>query len=175
MGNPLVRVAFAALVGATIVAFFATQQLKQEFPLVLRFAATPSAISPNGDGTRDDTIIGFDLSEPAKVSFSVVDSEGREVRTLVDDKELAGDTRHRYTWNGRDDDGRRVPDGKYRLRVVRRDEGRVINSIKTIRVDTKPPTVRLVSARPGVIAPGDPGQDPLVRIRYHGPRNEAPE
>src|SRR4051794_12018493 len=170
MSSPLVRAAFALLVGATIAAFFVTQQLKGEFPLVLRFAATPNSISPNRDGVRDDTIVGFDLSERAKVSFFVVDSEGREVRRLVDDRTLAGDTRHRYLWNGRDDDRRRVPDGKYRLRVVRRDEGRVITSIKTIRVDTERPRVSLTSASPGVIAPGNPGQRSLVRIRYRGPR-----
>jgi FlgD Ig-like domain len=175
MGSPLVRWAFALIVGATIVAFVVTQQLKGEFPLVLRFAATPGSISPNHDGVRDDTIVGFDLSERAKVSFSIVDSEGNEVRQLVDDRTLAGDTKHRYTWNGTDDDGRRVPDGRYSLRVVRRDEGRVINSIKKIRVDTTRPRVELVSARPGVIAPGNPDQRPRVRIRYRGPRNEAPE
>src|SRR3954454_3253870 len=175
MSSPLVRAAFALLVGATIVAFFVTQQLKGEFPLVLRFAATPNSISPNGDGVRDDTIVGFDLSERAKVSFFIVDSEAREVRRLVDDRPLAGDTKHRYLWNGRDDEGRRVPDGKYQLRVVRRDEGRVINSIKTVRVDTRKSRVQLTSAEPGVIAPGNPGQDPQVRIRYRGPRNEKPE
>src|SRR4051794_22314780 len=173
MSSPLVRAAFALLVAATIAAFFVTQQLKGEFPLVLRFAATPSSISPNGDGVRDDTIVGFDLSERAKVSFFVVDSEGREVRRLVDDRELAGDTKHRFTWNGRADDGRRVPDGKYQLRVVRRDEGRVINSIKTVKVDARPPRIRLTSARPNVISPGD--RRTLVRISYDGPRNEEPE
>src|SRR4051794_14496834 len=173
MGSPLVRAAFAVLVAATIAAFFVTQQLKGEFPLVLRFAATPGSISPNGDGVRDDTIVGFDLSERAKVSFFVVDSEGREVRRLVDDRELAGDTKHRFTWNGRADDGRRVPDGKYQLRVVRRDEGRVINSIKTVKVDTRPPRIRLTSARPNVISPGD--RRTLVRISYDGPRDEEPE
>src|SRR3954447_4792956 len=175
MSSPLVRAAFALLVGATIAAFFVTQQLKGEFPLVLRFAATPNSISPNGDGVLDDTFVGFDLSERAKVSFFIVDSEAREVRRLVGDRTLAGDTKYRYVWNGRDDEGRRVPDGKYQLRVVRRDEGRVINSIKTVRVDTKKPRVRLTSAEPGVIAPGNPGQDPQVRIRYRGPRNEKPE
>ena len=175
MGSPLVRAAFALIVGATVAAFFVTQRLKEEFPLVLRFAASPKAISPNGDGVRDGTVIGFDLSEPAEVSFSVVDSEGSEVRRLVDDRRLAGDVKHRFFWNGRDGDGRRVPDGTYRLRVVRRDEGRVINSIKKIRVDTQRPKVVLVSARPGVIAPGDPGEHPRVRISYRGPRNEAPE
>jgi N,N-dimethylformamidase beta subunit-like, C-terminal/FlgD Ig-like domain len=175
MGSPLVRAAFALIVGATIAAFFLTQQLKGEFPLVLRFATTPKAFSPNGDGVRDQASVGFDLSRTAKVSFSIVDSEGAEMRRLVDDRRLAGDEKYRFLWNGRDDEGRRVPDGVYHLRVVRRDEGRVINSFKTIRVDTHRPGVRLISARPGVIAPGDPGQRPTVTIRYSGPRNKAPE
>ena len=77
-------------------------------------------------------------------------SEGKEVRTLVDDRELAGERhKHRFTWDGRDDDGGRVPDGVYRMRVLRRDEGRVIDSIKEIRVDRRPPAraARLGHAR----------------------------
>src|SRR5215210_1184550 len=175
MAKPLVRAAFAALVLATIVAFFVTQQLKSEFPLVLRFAAGPADISPNGDGFRDSSRLGFDLSSPAKITFSIVDGEGNEVRRLVDNRQLAGDVKYRYTWDGRDDDRAVVRDGEYTMRVVRRDEGRVINSIKKVDVDTRPPHVAITSARPGVIAPGEPGQDPRVRIRYRGPRNEAPE
>jgi hypothetical protein len=175
MGSALVRVVFGVLVLATVAAFFVTQQLKSEFPLVLRFAAQPSALSPNGDGYYDRTRVGFDLSEPATVSFAIVDVNGNEVRTLVKDRRLAGDTKHRFRWNGRDDDGRIVPDGVYRMRVVRRDEGRVIDSYKQLRVDTVPPRPRLVSVTPSVIAPGEPGQQPRVRLRYAGPRNEAPE
>src|SRR5215211_9558919 len=175
MVAPLVRVTFGALVLATIAAFLVTQQLKGEFPLVLRFAAGPADISPNGDGFRDSSEVGFDLSEPAEVTFALVNTEGDEVRRLVDGRRLAGDARHRFSWDGRDDDGRVVPDGEYTMRVVRRDEGRVINSIKKVDVDTAPPEVAVTSARPGVIAPGEPGQDPRVRIRYRGPRNEAPE
>ena len=69
------------------------------------------------------------------------------MRRIVDGERKAGDTKHRFRWDGRDDDGRRVPDGVYRMRVVRRDESRVINSTKKITVDTEPPRVELVSAR----------------------------
>ena len=50
MTRPLVRAVFALLVVATIAAFLVTQQLKSEFPLVIRFAAKPLNFSPNGDG-----------------------------------------------------------------------------------------------------------------------------
>jgi hypothetical protein len=171
MARPVVRAVFALLVVATIAAFFATQQLKSEFPLVIRFAAKPKQISPNDDRYRDSTQVGFDLSEPAKVTFSIMDGEGNEVRRLVDDRELAGDAKHRFRWNGRDDDGAVVPDGVYRMRVVRREEGRVIDSSKRIRVDTEPPPARLLSAHPNTIAPGATE----VTLRYGGPANQAPE
>ena len=175
MSRRLVRAVFAVLVVATIAAFFTTQLLKSEFPLVLRFATKPAQFSPNGDDYRDDTRVGFDLSEPAEVTFSVVDGEGNEVRRIVDGQRLAGDTKHRFRWDGRDDDGAPVPDGVYRMRVVRRDESRVINSFKEITVDRRPPRVRLVSAEPSVIAAGAPGQRPRVSVRYAGPANSAPE
>ena len=174
MSRPLVRVVFALLVLATIAAFLATQQLKSEFPLVIRFAAKPPEFSPNGDGYADSTQLGFDLSEPARVTFSVMNEEGTEVRRLVDERELSGDAKHRFRWDGRDDDGAPVPDGLYRMRVVRRDEGRVIDSLKEIKVDRRPPRAELLSAHPSVIAPGEPGQTPEVRLRYRGPRNQAP-
>jgi hypothetical protein len=175
MARPVVRAVFALLVVATIAAFFATQQLKSEVPLVIRFAAQPKQFSPNGDKVRDRTEIGFDLSEPASVSFSIMDSDGNEVRRVVDDRTLAGDVKHRFGWYGRNDAGEPVPDGVYRMRVVRRDEGRIVDSFKRIRVDRRPPRVRLVSAAPGVIAPREPGQAPEVTLRYDGPRNKAPE
>lgn len=175
MGSTLVRVVFGVLVLATVAAFFVTQQLKSEFPLVLRFAAYPINFSPNGDKSRDATRIGFDLSEPADVTFQVLDVEGNPVRTIVENKRLAGDAKHRFTWNGRNDDGQIVPDGTYRMRVIRRDEGRVIDSFKEINVDTVPPRVRVESAEPSVIAPGEPGQQFDVKVRYAGPINQAPE
>src|SRR4051794_16471449 len=175
MARPLVRAVFAALILATFAAFFVAQQLKSEFPLVLRFAAVPGDFSPNGDGFRDFTFVGFDLSEPAEVKFSILDADGNEVRTFVDGKRLAGDRKYRFTWRGRDDHGRRLPNGTYRMRLIRSDEGRVINSIKDVVIDTRPPRVRLVSARPNVISPGVRGAQRPVRISYRGPKNRSPE
>jgi FlgD Ig-like domain len=172
--HPLVRAVFALLVVATIGAFFLTQQLKGDFPLVIRFATKPAYFSPNGDGVRDASRVGFDLSEPASVSFMVIDAEGNEVRQLFQDRRLAGDAEHRFTWDGRDDDGNVVADGTYRMRVLRRDESRVIDSSKKITIDRRPPRVTLLSAEPSVIATGLPGEPPSVRLRYRGPKNRAP-
>lgn len=165
---------FAAVVLVTVGAFFVTQALKTEMPVVLRFATAPVYISPNGDGVRDRTRVGFDLSEPAEVSFSMIDSDGMEVRRLVDDRQLAGDVKHRFTWDGRDDDGNVVPDGVYRMRVARRKEGRILNSFKKVVVDTRRPRVELASTTPGVVDPSN-GRPVSVRVRYRGPRTPHPE
>jgi hypothetical protein len=170
----LVRVVFASLVLVTAGAFVLTQVLKTEMPVVLRFSVAPIYFSPNGDGTRDRVRIGFDLSEPAEVSFSIIDMDGNEVRELVDDRELAGDRKHRFTWNGRDDDGNVVADGVYRMRVVRRKEGRRLDSFKEIVVDTTPPRVALRSTEPGVVDPST-GKPVAVTIRYRGPSTRGPE
>src|SRR4030095_6709238 len=117
MTRPLVRAVFVVLVVATVAAFFTTQQLKGDFPLVIRFATKPAHFSPNGDGYRDTSQIGFDLSPAASGSCRVVAAEGTEVRSIVSDRRLAGDAKHRFTWDGLDDDGDVVPDGTYRMRV----------------------------------------------------------
>jgi hypothetical protein len=170
----LVRVVFALLVLVTAGAFVLTQVLKTEMPVVLRFAVAPLAFSPNGDGVQDRARIGFDLSEPAEVSFSIIDDDGNEVRELFDDRELAGDTKHRFAWDGRDDDGEVVPDGVYRMRVMRRQEGRILDSFKSVVVDTARPEVALESATPGVVDPAR-GKPVAVRIQYRGPRTPHPE
>ncbi len=171
----LVRAVFALLVLATLGTFFAAQRLKTEVPVVLRFAGDPRHISPNNDGVRDSTRVGFDLSEPAEVSFAIVDSEGNEVRQLFSERRLAGDTKHRFRWDGRDDEGDVVPDGRYRLRVVRRDQAQPLDSIKKIIVDTRPPKVRVAAVRPNVISPGvrggrQAGARALLRPHQRGPR-----
>ena len=62
------------------------------------------------------------------------------------------------------------------MRVVRRDESRVIDSFKEIDVDTTAAARaarerRAVGDRPGRAE----GQEPRVRVRFAGPANAAPE
>jgi hypothetical protein len=166
---------YGLLVVATIAAFFVTQRLKSDEPVVLRFSATTKAISPNGDGIADRTLVGFDLSEDARVSFALVDERGDEVRELVGARDLEGDQKHRFAWDGRDDDGAPVPDGGYRMQVTLRDEGRTLRSEKEVKVDTRAPRIRLAFAKPNLVAPGRSGSPRLVEIAYRGPKNAAPE
>ena len=64
---------------------------------------------------RDMTSIRYSLSLDAGVRLRVVSPTGQEIRTLVDGVEGRGD--HLTTWDGRDNNGRRVAAGVYLLRL----------------------------------------------------------
>src|SRR5215212_6234033 len=100
MASTPVRVLFAVLVLATVGAFLASQYLKGEEPLVLRFEREPKTFSPTARDVVNRARVGFVLREPATVTFAIVDSEGTEVRRLVDNRRLPGDTELYFSWNG---------------------------------------------------------------------------
>src|SRR6188474_1473148 len=128
---------FALLVVATVGAFFVTTRLKRSAPVVnsITFARY---LSPNGDGRRDYVDIAFRTKHSDEVTVSVVDDEGDEAATLLQDVELSRGL-HRVRWDGRLTSGAVAPDGEYRLRVGLRRQGRTITSPRKLFVDTKPP------------------------------------
>ena len=119
----LAQLVFAALVLATGGAFFVAQKLKDEPSVVRRVLRTP-IFSPNDDGRQDVARIAFAIKETDDIDVDVVDQEGNPVRRLITNRHLRGHHLIRMRWNGRDDDGRRVPDGLYDLRVRLHHEGR---------------------------------------------------
>jgi FlgD Ig-like domain len=163
----LVRVAFGLLVVATVGAFFVTQRVKRSTPVVQR-VFFPKYVSPNGDGRKDTVPMRFDLPESDRVTVTVVNEAGDDVRTLADDRFLRKGGPHTFTWDGRTDDGVVVPDGRYRLRVTLRSEGRAVTAPRELLVDTTPPRPRLVAATPPTIVPGLAGPRGRVRLRYQG-------
>jgi hypothetical protein len=173
MASTPVRVLFAVLILATAGAFLASQYLKGEEPLVLRFEREPRAFSPTAPGVPNLARVGFVLREPARVTFSMVSSEGREVRRLVDNRRLPGDEELFFRWNGRDDDGRLAPDGVYRMRVVREGQGRSVTSGRRVRVDSRPAELAITGARPNLIPAGSGPR--RVRVRFQGLRTADAE
>lgn len=71
-------------------------------------------------GTTGSVELGYFLpQEAATVTVTVLDAQGREVRTLVPDGTAAG--AHKLDWDGADLDGRRVAAGSYTFKVSARD------------------------------------------------------
>jgi hypothetical protein len=161
-------VIFGVLVVATVAAFFVTQRLKRSTP-VIRKISLPVYVSPNGDGRKDRAKIRFFLPKADRVTVSMTDANGDEVRRLADRHLSRG--RHRFRWNGRDSSGAIAPDGTYFLRVLLNGEGRGTSTRRGIRLVTKPPVAKLLSVAPNRVQPGARN---VVNIHYSGPSNPKP-
>jgi hypothetical protein len=147
---------FAALVGATFAAFFVAQNLKSS-PAIVKVGKVKRYFSPNGDQRRDRTRISFTLKERDNVTVNVVDAEGNLVRRLETGLAVAPSKRAVVRWDGRDDAGERVPDGRYSLRVDLRREARSVDVRgSSVFVDTTPPRPTVTETDPVITGP-DPG------------------
>jgi N,N-dimethylformamidase beta subunit-like, C-terminal/FlgD Ig-like domain len=150
----LARAVFIILVGATIAAFFAAQRLKGE-PAVAQVESLGAVFSPNGDGVKDVNLFRVELRERSNVSVDVVDAAGDAVRRLADGAEVGPQAPLRLRWDGRTDDGQLVEDGRYRVRVILRQEGRSVTVPRTTLVDTNAPRPRVKRILPAsIVAPG---------------------
>ncbi|MGO9790816.1 MAG: FlgD immunoglobulin-like domain containing protein [Solirubrobacteraceae bacterium] len=180
--------AFAALVLATIAAFFVTQHLKVTNPLIngsprpdpAAFNPIAGRICADAAGERVSfrrTRVSFYLpSRNDNVGVYVINAAGNIVATLASGRPMRRGRRSVFSWNGREgphSDGSYAPDGTYYLRVALQHAGRTFDLTDTpITIITKAPhaVVRSVSVNggapsatgPAIIAP--PAQ--TVTIRY---------
>ena len=131
------QVLFAVLVAATLAAFFVTQRLKQSSRLVQTLAVT-RYYSPRLKFKRAS--IRIRLTRRADdATVSILGPDGDPVRRLVDNRHYARRVAIQLFWNGRDDAGRIVPDGVYKIRVSLRHQGRSVTLLDEIHVDGTPP------------------------------------
>jgi hypothetical protein len=109
--------------------------------------------------------IAFRLRHTDRLTLSLLDSEGRRVRTLVDGERYNRGLHH-FFWNGRYDDGKAVPEGVYRPKIVLGNADRTIVLPNPIRVDVTRPSVAVSSVKPRVMSPDGDGHGDVVRVRY---------
>ncbi|HMJ33077.1 MAG TPA: FlgD immunoglobulin-like domain containing protein [Baekduia sp.] len=146
-------IVFGVLVAATFAAFFVAQRLKSSPSVVQSLSfetrGTGNVFSPNGDGRRDRVRAGLTLEDADHVTLTWMDSNGDPVRTVVDDRPVAAHKRlWGVPWDGTDDDGKPVPDGRYKLRITLRDQGRTIVPTTSVLKDTKAPQPKVLSIGP---------------------------
>jgi hypothetical protein len=165
-------IAFAALVLATIGAFFVTTRLKRSTPVVEQLTFR-RYFSPNADGRFDAALFAFRLRRTDDVTVSIVNRDGDEIRTLAEDVELRGGRRHRFRWDGRSDARRTAPDGEYHLRVGLRRQGRTVTSGLKLFLDTIPPRPVVRHVSPESISPDGAGAANSARLRFTGPSRRA--
>ena len=141
----LARLTFAALVLATIGAFFVTQRLKRSPPVIPQALFSPMTFSPDRNGVRDQANIVFRVKRKDDVSVSVVDANGDAIRELASGRSVAGGRRVGIHWDGREDDGHIAPDGAYRVRLVLGHAGRSVFLPGVVTLDLTRPAPRIVS------------------------------
>ena len=154
---------FAALVVATIAAFFITQHLKSTTPLLLPISR-PAPFADIGDGCVRQTSITFLLLHHSdSVSVYVVDStNGNIVRTVASGVEMNIPThrqprvRRTFSWAGHEDNGQLAPDGSYYFQISLRNQSRKVDLTQyPIVVDNVPPHLAVTSVSPSQLpAPG---------------------
>jgi hypothetical protein len=162
-----------ALLTATAAAFAITERLKLERSPITA-TRVDKIFSPVCECPRDFAIVSFVLRRPETVTLKIVDSDGETVRTLVTDRpEVKG--RVSYTWDGRDDLDRLVPEGAYRPRAELQRNRRTIVMPNKMRVDTTAPVITLSSVRPRVASPDGDGRRDRVTARYRLDENARPQ
>lgn len=153
------------LLVATAAAFAVTERLKLVRSPILETRLDRGVFSPVCACESDTVEIGFRLRRGDRLTVTVVDAHGRTVSTLVErEQRPAGPVTVR--WDGRGDDGSVVPEGTYKPRVHLADQRRTIELPNPMRVDTTPPEVLEVTARPLTFSPDGDGRRDKVAVRY---------
>lgn len=92
-----------------------------------------TVFSPNGDKIKDKTQFSFKFDTAKTVRVLIWNSAGEVVRSYSG-TELSHITGGAVVWDGRDDDGRIVPDGKYRIQLI--DQGGNILASLPVTIDS---------------------------------------
>jgi hypothetical protein len=153
-----------ALLAGSAVSFAVSEKLKLE-KSPISHTQVDKVFSPRCACPSRRARIGFRLRKGDRLWLSILDGEGRERRRLVDGRRLAAGF-HRFTWNGRDDQGRLLPEGRYRPKVELDRARRTIVLPNPIRLDVTPPRLAILSVQPRTISPDGDGRADRVLIRY---------
>jgi hypothetical protein len=156
-------VALALLVGSAV-AFGVAGRLKVEKSPVTG-TTVDKVFSPVCRCPQRRASIAFRLRRADRLKLSLLDDEGREVRTIVAGERAARGP-HEFFWDGRDEEGRLMPEGRYRPKVELGRADRTIVLPNPIRVDMTAPDVRVVSVKPLALSPDGDGRGDIVRMRY---------
>lgn len=153
-----------ALLAGSAVAFAVAERLKLEKSPVTG-TYVDKVFSPVCACPTKRAAIAFRLRKADRLDLSLLDAEGDEVRTLVARYRYPRG-RHVFRWDGRDDDGVIVPEGRYRPKVELGRADRTIVLPNPIRVDVTRPSVKVVSLRPRTISPDGDARADGLQIRY---------
>ncbi len=122
---------FAALVLATIAAFFITQHLKVTTPLIAEetYGNTPHNIVPANARCSAVTLSFHLLHHADSFNLYIVGHDGKVVRTLATAVSAPIYQKFQYPWNGRLADGTVAPRGLYNFSIHLIHQNRTIDPV----------------------------------------------
>jgi len=161
----LSTVLVVGLLAGTTAAFAVTEGLKLEPSPITHPTFDYRSIAPTCDCESDSTSIGFTLRKADDVTVGLVNDEGRTVRTLVRGVRFPKG-RLRFEWDGRDDAGGIVPDGRYRPRVHLARAHRTIVLPNPLTVDTIPPRVKRMRVLRKVVSPDGDRRHDVIQVFF---------
>ncbi|NBC30559.1 MAG: OmpA family protein [Spirochaetes bacterium] len=159
----------------------------------------PEYISPNNDGTRDRLTLPINIDDQRFVqsyTLSIYDAQGDLVRT-IENKEDRPENRsfqnilgrlvyvksgipipEELTWDGRSNDGERVPDGEYSFELVAVDDNGNVGTTgrRDFVVDSTAPEIELtVPEDPNalIFSPNDDGNKDVLPIGQAGSAEDS--
>jgi len=126
--------------------------------LAVEASAAPAALTPNGDGQSDATVVSYRLNVAANVTVAVVDQGGVAVATPVD-RVWTSAGEHTTTI-----DGAALPDGVYTVVVTARTPAGVeVQKSVPLAVSR---TLGLVSAMPELFSPNGDGRNDTLDLSF---------
>jgi hypothetical protein len=164
VGRHLRTILVLVLLAGTAAAFVVTEDLKLEPDPIARPRITPT-FSPTCRCDQQTAQIAFRLRREDRLTLRIADDQGRVVRTLLTNARF-GRGNHRFGWDGRDDQGRVVPEGGYRPSVELDKLDRTIEFPRDMVVDTTPAEISVTRLRPRTISPDGDGRADFASIRY---------
>ncbi|MDQ8044165.1 MAG: hypothetical protein AAGC46_01330 [Solirubrobacteraceae bacterium] len=148
-GARTAAVSFAVVIVATALSFALAQRLKRAPPLInTKSVKARTLFSPKLDAGVVRARFSFTLTKPDTITMVVTNLAGGVVRTLRRDQTVDRYTPISGTWNGADDHGKLLPDGRYRIKIELEKAGRAVLLPKTFTLDTTPPDPKLLSIGP---------------------------
>ena len=157
-----------ALLGVTAAAFAYAQRAKLEDSPIRNILLERRLVSPICSACAPaarKVPVRMRLFKEDHVTVDIVDVNGTPVRERVFSGRYTPRSL-RFSWDGRDDEGRVVADGLYRLRVRLADEGRSLEVPEEIRVDGTAPTIEEVEVAPRVISPDGDRRSDRATVSY---------
>lgn len=163
MQRLLTTATIAGLLVATAAAFAITERLKLTKSAVYGTKVS-HGLSPTCGCARGKAKISFRLRKHDNLTISVLNSHKDEVAILAAQRFPKGPID--LTWNGRDDLGKRAPDGIYFVRIHLSDAHQTITLPNRIELDTTTPRILTVEPNRDIFSPDGDKQADFVRFTY---------